>query len=254
MRNRNELLVAAMLILCITVFGTLLCERADISPVPEEAKEEVRSEEAADIFIPVFHMKYTMPDGTELQKAKARYDYTAVILDEYDDILDHMETVMLPTVSMKLTDLGKYYITGYTAWELGGSTATASGATCHKAASYEDSFYNPTTCAIDPAIHDFGDLFYIEKFGCFIAEDTGSAVKQKHLDLYYGTTYEDNQEALTITGYYTVYSVEFIYGETSATNYDIQSMVADKVIGWRLTDEMKGIETDIQKGPIYETN
>ena len=78
--------------------------------------------------------------------------------------------------------------------------------------------------------HDFGDTVFIEDFGCFVVEDTGSAVLGKHIDLYYGLTYEDNQEALTITGYYEVFSVEFVYGTVPASNYDIKEMVASESI------------------------
>lgn len=225
--------------LCATAFIVLLV--VCLSPFVFRQDETTEQEPPRPLHLAVPIITYTPLDPTPFIEQKAKYDKAELVLENTSQIKDAMDTVILPTVDIELTSLGTYYITGYTAWELGGSTATASGATCHKAASYQDSFYNPTTCAIDPAIHDFGDLFYIEKFGCFVAEDTGSAVKQKHLDLYYGTTYEDNQEALTITGYYEVFSVEFIYGEVPATNYDIQEMVADKVIGWKLTDEMKGI-------------
>ena len=247
MKRFQEQIIAMLLIFAVAMFGTMVVllieDKTDISPV------EVEKELVAWNKIHI-RFEYTLPDPSYAFMCAENKEIAHEKLEGLVDIKEEMKSVTLPTVEMKLTDLGKYYITGYTAWELGGSTATASGATCHKAASYQDSFYNPTTCAIDPAIHDFGDLFYIEKFGCFIAEDTGSAVKQKHLDLYYGTTYEDNQEALTITGYYTVYAVEFVYGEVPACNYDISGMVADKVIGWKLTDEMKGIETEeVHKGP-----
>ena len=253
MKRFQEQIMAMLLIFAITMFGTMIIlaikDETGISPIEIEKTEEPQ--------LHAFNIKitceYTPPDPTYVFMCAENKEIAHERLEGLVDIREEMKTVTLPTVEMKLTDLGKYYITGYTSWELGGSTATASGATCHKAASYQDSFYNPTTCAIDPVIHDFGDIFYIEEFGCFIAEDTGSAVKQKHLDLYYGTTYEDNQEALPITGYYTVYQVEFIYGEVPAMNYDIQSQVADLVIGWKLTDEMKGVETEeVQKGPYYE--
>ena len=222
--------IPAILVLAIIVFGVWF--------IPDEPKEP---EPPKLLHIQVPNYEVPELDVSFAFEVKANYEKAEKVLANHKALKECMATVMLPTVEMKKTSLGKYYITGYTAWELGGSTATASGATCHKAASYEDSFFNPTTCAIDPALHDFGDLFFIEKFGCFVAEDTGSAVKQKHLDLYYGETYEDNQEALTITGYYTVYAIEFVYGEVPATNYDIQGQVADKVIGWKLTDEMKGV-------------
>ena len=154
------------------------------------------------------------------------------ILDEAREIKTKIDTVEFPKVTTKLTSLGTYYITGYTSVECGGSTTTASGTTCHKAASVADSINNPTTCAIDPALHDFGDVFYLESFGYFIAEDTGSAVKGKHLDLYFWD--DEYGYALSITGYYTVYAVEYIEGTYQPGDYDIRKQVADKVIGWKI--------------------
>lgn len=176
------------------------------------------------ISIPVPNAEYCFMCSENKKQAKS-------VMDKVTDIQDRIDTLEFPTVDVVLTSLGNYYITGYTSWELNGSVQTASGVTCHKADSIEDSFYNPTTCAIDPSLHDFGDVFFLESFGYFIAEDTGSAILGKHLDLYYGLTYEDNQEALTITGYYEVFSVEYEYGSVQASKYDISELV------WEIQNE-----------------
>lgn len=176
------------------------------------------------ISIPVPNAEYCFMCSENRVKAKS-------VMDKVTDIQDRIDTLEFPTVDVVLTSLGTYYITGYTSWELNGSVQTASGAICHKADSIEDSLNNPTTCAIDPSLHDFGDVFYLESFGYFIAEDTGSAILGKHLDLYYGLTYEDNQEALTITGYYEVFSVEYEYGSVQASKYDISELV------WEIQNE-----------------
>ena len=176
------------------------------------------------ISIPVPNAEYCFMCSENRVKAKS-------VIDNVTDIQDRIDTLEFPTVDVVLTSLGTYYITGYTSWELNGSVQTASGAICHKADSIEDSLNNPTTCAIDPSLHDFGDVFYLESFGYFIAEDTGSAILGKHLDLYYGLTYEDNQEALTITGYYEVFSVEYEYGSVQASKYDISELV------WEIQNE-----------------
>lgn len=107
---------------------------------------------------------------------------------------------------MRKESLGSYFITSYCPAECGGSWQTASGATCHRA-EYENRYTEPTTCAIDRKIHSFGDLFYIEEFDrVFVAEDTGSAVKNKHLDLFY----IDYSDVVSFpTGYYEVYSVYY---------------------------------------------
>lgn len=176
------------------------------------------------ISIPVPNAEYCFMCSENRVKAKS-------VMDKVTYIQDRIDTLEFPTVDVVLTSLGTYYITGYTSWELNGSVQTASGAICHKADSIEDSLNNPTTCAIDPSLHDFGDVFYLESFGYFIAEDTGSAILGKHLDLYYGLTYEDNQEALTITGYYEVFSVEYEYGSVQASKYDISELV------WEIQNE-----------------
>jgi len=163
---------------------------------------------------------------------KANREKAKAVVDEWDGLKTMIDTIEISKTTTVLTDLGTYYITGYTSVECGGSTTTASGTTCHKAASYSDSKDNPTTCAIDPALHDFGDVFYLEEFGYFIAEDTGSAVKGKHLDLYFWD--DEYGYALSITGKYTVYAVEYVEGTYQPGAYDIRKQVADKVIGWKI--------------------
>ena len=109
--------------------------------------------------------------------------------------------------------LGSYFITAYCPSECGynGNNyptgwRTASGAICHRS-DFDYRYSDPTTCAIDRKMHSFGDLFYIAEFDrVFVAEDTGSAVKNKHLDLFY----IDYSDVLSFpTGYYEVYSVYY---------------------------------------------
>lgn len=71
--------------------------------------------------------------------------------------------------------IGRYYITAYSHMETG-SKITASGGKVHQG--------NITTCAADvPKYFRFGD--YIEVGGrIYRVEDTGSAVKRKHIDIY----------------------------------------------------------------------
>ena len=112
--------------------------------------------------------------------------------------------------------LGYYFITAYCPHECGyreyddgtdnfpAGWTTASGEICHRA-DWEDRLYEPTTCAISRSYHSFGDLFYIEEFDrVFVAEDTGSGVQGKHLDLFYETY---DEMASFPTGYYEVYEV-----------------------------------------------
>ena len=163
---------------------------------------------------------------------KENYKVAGEVIANGLDIFETIDSVEFPTTEMVLTSIGKYYITGYTSIECGGSTMTASGATVYYAPD-ELRLTDPTTCAIDPVIHDFGDLFYIEEFDrVYIAKDTGSAVKKKHLDLYFPD--DMYNYALSITGYYTVYSVEYVETTFRPADYDIRKTVALKVIGWKI--------------------
>ena len=126
-----------------------------------------------------------------------------------------IESVEITYTDIEYEYLGTFFITAYCPAECGWNGDpdnlkgwyTASGEICHRAA-YEDRLFEPTTCAIDPNYASFGDLFYIEEFDrVFIAEDTGSAVKKYHLDLFY----EDYEDVISFpTGYYTVYSVNYV--------------------------------------------
>lgn len=108
---------------------------------------------------------------------------------------------------MELVEIGTYFITAYCPAECGGSWSTASGTTCHRA-DWENRYDEPTTVAIDRRYHSFGDEFYIEEFDrTFIAEDTGPGVQGRWIDIFY----EDYSDVLSFqTGYYTVYSVEWV--------------------------------------------
>ena len=97
-------------------------------------------------------------------------------------------------------DLGTYYITAYSDKETGGKT-TASGKKVHKG--------TISTCAADvPKYHKFGD--YLEIDGkLYVVEDTGSAVKKKHIDCYE----PDMKKLDNYTGYKKVYKVTFPFGK-----------------------------------------
>ena len=226
MKNMNpwEIIEALFYTMLITIVASLPLM---LMPVRERQPEELK---AARLELP--RPSLELPDVSIAFEIKEAREKTKAILDEAREIKTKIDTVEFPKVTTKLTSLGTYYITGYTSVECGGSTTTASGTTCHKAASVADSINNPTTCAIDPALHDFGDVFFLESFGYFIAEDTGSAVKGKHLDLYFWD--HEYGYALSITGYYTVYAVEYIEGTYQPGDYDIRKQVADKVIGWKI--------------------
>ena len=96
--------------------------------------------------------------------------------------------------------IGRYYITAYNHKETG-SKMTASGKTVHEG--------TITTCAADPKYHKFGQ--YLEIGGrIYVVEDTGSAVKKKHIDLYFA-----DYKAMAKYGshYENIYRVEFPFGK-----------------------------------------
>ena len=96
--------------------------------------------------------------------------------------------------------LGRYYITAYNHKETG-SKLTASGKTVHEG--------TISTCAADPKYHKFGE--YLEIDGrLYVVEDTGSAVKKKHIDLYF-----EDYKAMARYGsnYQNIYKVTFPFGK-----------------------------------------
>lgn len=96
--------------------------------------------------------------------------------------------------------IGRYYITAYNHLETG-SKQTASGKTCH------DGWI--TTCAADPRYHKFGE--YLEIDGrLYVVEDTGSAVKRRHIDLYFANY---KSMARYNTNYQTIYKVTWPFGK-----------------------------------------
>lgn len=181
-----------------------------------------------DLIAPI-PKEFELPDPTPTPKPnKAILYYKYVIKGVY------LDEIPLLTVRLKLTPLGKYFITAYCPYECGynGSNyprgwTTASDIICHRA-SFENRYTEPTTCAVDPRLHRIGssgDLFFIKEFDrVFIAEDTGSAVKNKHLDLFY---IEYSDVVSFPTGYYETYSVEYVYSLEPASKYDIRPIISE---------------------------
>jgi len=113
----------------------------------------------------------------------------------------------LTSYFIELEPIGKHYITAYSPQETG-SWITASGIKLHRA-SYENRYTEPTTCAVDRKLYKIGEngvKFYIFEFDrVFIAQDTGGAVRGKHLDL----AYTDLKSVKSFrTGNYHVYKVK----------------------------------------------
>lgn len=126
----------------------------------------------------------------KIERREVKEEYTAM-MEEFSEYT----AVMYATVP-----IGKYYLTGYNHEETG-SKMTASGKTCHEG--------TITTCAADPRYHKFGE--YLEINGrLYVVEDTGSAVKKKHIDLYFAK-YSDMCKFGS--HYAEIYRVEFPFGK-----------------------------------------
>ena len=96
--------------------------------------------------------------------------------------------------------IGRYFITAYNHLETG-SKLTASGKTCREGLI--------TTCAADPKYHKFGE--YLEIGGrVYVVEDTGSAVKKRHIDLYFANY---KTMARYNSHYETIYRVTWPFGK-----------------------------------------
>lgn len=135
-------------------------------------------------------------------KARAHHEHIRFILEItpvfYNTEIDTSEYTCL---LYAIEPIGRYYITAYNHLETGGKR-TASGTICHEG--------NITTCAADVwgGYFKFGD--YIEVGGrLYRVEDTGSAVKKRHIDIYFA----NYKEMANFNSHYeTIYRVSFPFG------------------------------------------
>lgn len=119
--------------------------------------------------------------------------------------------------------IGEYFITAYCPEECGynGSNyptgwTTASGAICH----YSDRWDEPTTCAIDPSWHSFGEIICvgdptdIENRKLYVCEDTGGNVRGAWVDCFVESMDEVQSWP---TGWRSVYSVHYVTETMTST-------------------------------------
>lgn len=214
MRRKHKITHSRAIITTTAAFIiALLAVSSATKPQPQK-----QAFSAQDFIVPI-------PTCTPVQTTSEKI----VIHRKHVGLIDALE-LPYSAVEIKYEYLGTYFITAYCPSECGwngdpdnyAGWHTASDTICHRAA-YEDRLYEPTTCAIDRNLHSFGDLFYVEGFDrVFVAEDTGSAVKGHHLDLFY----EDYEDVIAFpTGYYDVYSVEYVNVTKTikGKDYDINS-------------------------------
>ena len=146
----------------------------------------------------------------EISKARAfRYEDSLSY-----KIRHYMDGKEITYTTTELRSKGWYFITAYCSCSkccYPSTNLTASGVACHYA-SYENRYSEPTTCAIDRKLHSFGETFYLKSEDrVFVAEDTGSAVLGKHIDIYfpdhsmvasYGSHWEEVFDLIIIEHHY----------------------------------------------------
>lgn len=113
--------------------------------------------------------------------------------------LDEIPEELATSVMYAKQSIGRYYITAYSDLETR-CKITASGTTVHEGVI--------TTCAVDPKLHKFGTYFEIDG-NLYIAEDTGSAVKKRHIDIF---IHDMKKMSRYGSNYQEIYIVSFPFG------------------------------------------
>ena len=115
----------------------------------------------------------SMLKSTELDELNIKLEYTAEQLDMANKTVDDLKSI-----KNKLVYIGDFKLTHYCAethehicGEGTDLTATGSKVTVGR------------TVAVDPNVIPYGTRIYIEGYGWYIAEDCGSAVKNKQIDI-----------------------------------------------------------------------
>lgn len=184
------------------------------------------------------------------EEAKRVIYYNAA-LEGYYELLNEIVGLETYYCTVEGDFLGYFFITAYCPYECGyreyedgtdnfpcGWT-TATDTICYRA-DEEHRLTEPTTCAADPryfrvAAED-GDLFYLPDFSrVFQAQDTGSAVLNYHIDLFY----ESYFDVLNFpTGYYPVYSAEIITHAVSGRERMIRQQIIKDTIKESMNDKV----------------
>lgn len=187
MKSRDLAFVLCAMAYILLSAGMIVVDSMEINiPIVETAKPIVEEQERPDVYGLVYVHHQIL--RTSLETTPVFYNVESKDLEEYNCLMYATES------------LGRYYITAYNHKETG-SKMTASGKTCHEGLI--------TTCAADPRYHKFGE--YLEIDGrLYVVEDTGSAVKRRHIDLYFA-----NYKSMAKYGsnYQEIYKVSWPFGK-----------------------------------------
>lgn len=184
-RSIDSCIVLLALALQFILFGVLANQPTQkpmyITVPPKKIAEVVVSEDIKKLeeYYTIKEYEYLLSEG----------------LDE-DQIASVQTSVMYATIP-----IGRYFITAYNDEETACKT-TASGVRCHEG--------TITTCAADVwgGYFKFGDIIEVDG-RLYRVEDTGSAVKKRHIDLFFDK-YKDM--ARYGSNYQIIYRVEFPFG------------------------------------------
>lgn len=157
----------------------------EVSVGYQDIKAKATAEKTPTAQYALFPKVKRNPGKAIIEEAKVRN-----VWDGADITLDTYETEYI----------GRYFVTAYSHLETG-SRQTASGISVHAS----DSNFEPTTCAIDPRLHHFGEFLMIDG-KVYVTEDTGGDIKGPWVDCYVETMAEVNSWP---TGYKAVYSVKY---------------------------------------------
>lgn len=193
----DKIIVIASISLLCSLYGALaIRETSDIPEASEEATEAIEEATEHDT-MSNYHRAYLWHTKLRVKMAlmpvSYRYESEGTFEEE---VSDEMNCLFYATVP-----IGKYYITAYNHEETG-SKITASGKTCHEG--------TITTCAADVwgGYFRFGDVIEVDG-RLYVVEDTGSAVKKRHIDIYFDSYKEMARYG---SNYQTIYRVEFPFG------------------------------------------
>ena len=156
------------------------------------------------------------------------YEGQTYIMDQVNAVTESQEHTL---TFMEFESIGEWYITAYCPEECGyriyedGSDnfptgwITATGTICHR----EEEWWKPSTCGINTALLDYGDIFLIDG-KVFVAEDTGY-VSGRLID-----TFQPNYELMMSHGSHwtVVYRVHYVESEpVKNKHFDINKFRGD---------------------------
>lgn len=184
----ERIIVIASISLIFALYGVLAIRTSNY--IPEVADEHTES------YVPNYHLVYL--EHTKLKVLMYSIPKEIEYAGQFEEeVSEEMNCLMYATIP-----IGRYYITAYNHEETG-SKKTASGTTCHEG--------TISTAAGDVwgGYFKFGDYIEVDS-RIYKIEDTGSAVRKKHVDLYFSSYKEMARYG---SNWQNISRVEFPFGK-----------------------------------------